>query len=147
MPRSLSILFILWLGLFLAAGSSLRVARAEEAGPERAIEAEVVDPAAYLKDGSHGPTQTDQTYQAVDSGQTLALLEESSGNLYLLLSDNAGDDPNALVYDYVNQKVRATGRVYAKGGVQGIVLTSVDPLESPESAAGAPITTEPSVEN
>ncbi len=118
----------------------------EETGQERSFQAEVVDPGAYLKDGSRGPDQADQTYQAVESGQTLALLDEPSGSLYLLLADNPGDDPNTLVYDYVNQKVQVSGWVYAKGGVQGIVLTSVEPLEPSESAAASPVDAPPSME-
>lgn len=127
--------------------SSGRSALAEEPAPqEQTIQAEVVDPAAYLKDGKHGASQADQTYEAADNGQTLALLEDPPGNLYLLLAENPGDDPDALVYDYVNQKVAAKGRVYVRGGVRGMVLTTVDPMEPAENAsAGA--ATNPSVEN
>ena len=100
---------------------------------------EVVDPSAYLKEGRHGPERTDQTYEAVDGGQTLALLDPKTGTLYLLLTEEAGEDPNELLYDYVNQTVTVTGRIYDRGGMKGIVVLSVEPPQpSPESETPAP---------
>lgn len=91
------------------------------------LQCEVVDPSTYLKEGRHGPELTDQTYEAVDGGQTLALLDPKTGTLYLLLTEEAGEDPNELVYDYANQTVTVTGRLYERGGMKGIVVLSVEP--------------------
>ena len=105
----------------------------------RTLEVEVVDPSAYLKEGRHGPDMVEQTYEAVDGGQTLALLDEKTGALYVLLAEEPGEDPNELVYDYVNQKITVTGTLYARSGVNGIVVTSVQGgRENPQAAAGAP---------
>ncbi len=104
---------------------------------EHTIQGEIVDPAAYLKSGGHGPDLVNQTYEAIDGGQTLALLDEQSGSLYLLLAQEPGDDPNELVYDYVNQQLKITGAVYERNGVRGIVVKSVLPIE----AAGTPSAT------
>ena len=98
---------------------------------EMTVEGEVVDPAAYLKDGRHGADQVDQTYEAVDGGQSLAILDDAAGALYLLLATEPGEDPNELVYDYVNQRVRATGHVYERGGVRGIAANSIEPVTPP----------------
>ena len=109
----------------------------------KTLQGEVVDPASYLKDGRHGVDLEDQTYEAVDGGQTLALLEDGTGNLYLLLGEEAGEDPNELVYDYVNQEVKITGTIYERGGVRGIVAASVEPLTppaEPPANAAAPAT-------
>ena len=99
------------------------------------IQGEVVDPAAYLQEGRHGSDLAEQTYEAVDGGQTLALLEEGTDNLYLLLAEKPGEDPNELVYDYVNQKVKVAGHVYQRGGVRGVVVSTVTPLEAPKPPA------------
>jgi hypothetical protein len=77
------------------------------------------------------------TYEAVDGGQTLALLD-AGGVLYLLLTEEPGEDPNELVYDYVNQKVKITGTVYERGGVKGIIAVSVEPLEPADAQPPAP---------
>ena len=96
---------------------------------DQVIEGEILDPAAYLKDGRHGSETTDQTYEAVDGGQTLALLDDK-GALYLLLAEEAGEDPNEFVYDSVNKHVKVKGRIYERGGVRGVVITSVEPADA-----------------
>ena len=126
-------LLAVWVGLLAGAlPCSLTFAQQEQT-----IQGEIVDPAAYLKSGNHGPDVVNQTYEAIDGGQTLALLDEQSGALYLLLAQEPGDDPNELVYDYVNQQLTVTGAVYERNGVRGIVVKSVVPVE----AAGTPPTT------
>ena len=110
------------------------------AAPEQSLQGEIVDPASYLKEGRHGAEMTDQTYEAVDGGQTLALLEEGTGTLYLLLSEQAGEDPSELAYDSVNKKVTVKGHVYERGGVHGLVATSLEPIgptETPSKSSEA----------
>lgn len=105
-----------------------------EPGRSAVIAGEIVDPAGYLRDGLTGTDLVDMTYAAVEAGQTLAILEEGSKTLYLLLAETPGDDPNELVYDYVNQAVRVTGMFYERGGLRGIVPASVE-LLNPEDGA------------
>ena len=112
---------------------------ADEGGQSVTIKGEIVDPAMYLRQGRHGPEAADQTYEAVDGGQTLALLEEGTGTLYLLLAEEPGEDPNELVYDHVNRKIKLTGQLYERGGAHGVVPASVESLEpAPASPAAAP---------
>ena len=110
-------------------------AAAASASGQETVTGEVVDPAAFLKEGRHGADATEQTYTAVDGGQTLAILENGTQNLYLLLAEQTGEDPNELVYDYVNQQVTAKGRTFEKGGVRGFVATSVEPVATATPAA------------
>ena len=105
---------------------------------ERTIQGEVVDPATYLKEGRHGSEQAPQTDEAVNGGQSLAILDDATDMLYLLLAAEPGEDPNELVYDYLNQQVKATGAIYERAGVRGIVPTSVTPVESNPKAAPTP---------
>ena len=116
---------------------------------EQTLQGEVVDPASYIKEGHHGAEMVNQTYEALDGGQTLALLEDGTQTLYLLLAENPGEDPNELVYDYVNQRLTVKGTVYERSGVKGIVIASVQaqgqtdntaPAPPAESAAPAPAT-------
>lgn len=128
------------MGRLIAQGIVLPIAALAIAGGVMAQEAatvqgEIVDPASYLKDGRRGLEMEDETFEAVDGGQTLALLENGTGNLYLLLGAEAGEDPNELAYDYVNQPVRVSGAVYERGGLRGIVADSVEPLAAPIAAS------------
>ena len=115
---------LLFLQVLQAGGSGAALAE------EHAWQAEVVDPASYLKDGRHGPEREEGTSEAVNGGQTLALLDTTTNSLYLLLAEEPGEDPNELVYDYLNQVVRVRGALYERGGLRGIVVTSVEPLTS-----------------
>ena len=128
----------------VAAGCLAGLARAEDAPPAAAstLKGEVIDPAAYLKEGAHGSETAEQTYEAVDGGQTLALLEEGTGAVYLFLAEEPGEDPNELAYDFVNQQVTVQGRVHERGGLHGIVPLSIEPVQAPsaESPATAPTT-------
>jgi hypothetical protein len=105
------------------------------AAEERTISGELVDPAAYVKQERRGVEASDATYEALEGGQTLALLEDGTGQLYLLFAEQAGEDPNELAYDYVNQPVRVTGEVYERGGLRGIVPSLIEPAAV---AVGAP---------
>ena len=85
---------------------------------------EIVDPALYIREGRRGPEAQEATNEAVDGGQTLALLEDKTDTLYVLLAEQPGEDPNELVYEYLNQRVKVTGYVYKRSGVQGLVVAS-----------------------
>ena len=122
-------------GIALSVGFAAQ--RSGLAQEERTVEGEIVDPAGYLKNGSRGPDAVELTYEAVDGGQTLALLD-AGGVLYLLLTEEPGEDPNELVYDYVNQKVKVTGKVYERSGAKGIVAASVESLEPADAKTPAP---------
>jgi hypothetical protein len=107
------------------------------AAPEVTLHVEVIDPAAYLIDGHHGAEFTDRTYEAAEGGQTLALLEPATGMVYTLLTEEPGEDPNELVYDYANQMITVTGRVYEKGGVKGLVVLTAQGSTPPSEADAA----------
>jgi hypothetical protein len=93
------------------------------------LQGEVIDPALYLREGRHGPEMEELIYEAADSGQTLALLENGTEMLYLFLAEEPAQDPNDLVYEYAGKRVRVTGAVYERGGLKGMVVTAVEPLD------------------
>jgi len=123
-----------WLALAvgLLGGFLVPVARAEEPVSlfTQTLHGEVVDPALYVKEGRHGSEWIDQMAEAADGGQTLALLEDENQTLYLVLTDTPGADPNELLYDHVGQRVRLKGNVYERGGMRGIVVTSIEPTDT-----------------
>ena len=128
-----------WCGRMLALASVIGVSLLGISGgvlaqEMKTLQGEVVDPASYLRDGRHGLEMEDETFEAVDGGQTLALLEEGTGNLYVFLGEEAGEDPNELAYDYVNQQVTVTGAVYERGGLRGMVAASIEPVTPQPSA-------------
>jgi len=45
------------------------------------------------------------------------------------LAEESGQDPNDLVYEYAGKRVRVTGAVYERGGLKGMIVTAVEPLD------------------
>ena len=119
------------LGLVLAAGA----VSAQEA---KTVQGEVIDPSSYLREGRHGPDTEEHVYEAVDGGQSLALLEDGTGAIYIFLGSEPGEDPSDTVYEYAGHHVKITGPVYSKGGLTGIVATNVESLEPKTQPAAAP---------
>ena len=107
----------------------------------KTVQGEVIDPALYLREGRHGKDVEELIFDAVDGGQALALMEDGTGTLYLLLASSPGSDPNELVYAYAGRHVKATGMVFERGGMRGMVVTNVESLEGP--AAAVPSDVEP----
>ncbi|MBI4364108.1 MAG: hypothetical protein HY568_01635 [Candidatus Latescibacteria bacterium] len=103
-------------------------------GP-RSIVGEVVDPACWIVNGARGDAHKECAIACAKAGQVLAILEKKSQKLYLVATDNPGDDPNKGLIDYVAQTVLVKGRVYTRGGATGIKVTSVEPYTAPKAGA------------
>lgn len=96
--------------------------------PAVTLTGDIVDPGLFLRDGARSTPE--QTYEALDGGQSLALLT-TDGRLYVLVAERPGEDPNELVYDFVGQPVTASGRVHERGGVAGFSVERIEPLTPP----------------
>ena len=127
-------LVVLMLGWLIIQAGMPGVVLAED----RTLQGEIVDPGLYLKEARHGAGMEADTYEAADGGQTLALLDTGTDTLYLLVAEEPGENPNELVYDYVNQTVRVSGEVLERGGLRGIVVKSVEPLTPPAPDSEGP---------
>ncbi len=119
-------------GLLIFAGLS-----AAEEPQERTIRGQIIDPSTYLREGKPQAVAA-QTFEAIDGGQSPVLLEEGTGNLYLILGESPGQDPAAAVYDYLNESVGVTGKVYERGGMRGVVITGAVESTAEEALEEAP---------
>ena len=92
-------------------------------GDMETLQGRVIDPVAHL---------CQESERAADAlpAQLLALLEDGTGLLYLLLAEAPGEDPRMLAADYFGRPVLLTGRLYQRGGLRGIVVTSIEPAET-----------------
>jgi nucleoid-associated protein YgaU len=105
---------------------------AEAAAPKagavaKTIVGEVVEPGCYLVNGAKGEGHKECAMACAKAGQTLAILEKKTNKLYLTINGRPGDDPNKLLVDHIAQTVTVKGKVYTRGGIPGIVITSVEP--------------------
>ncbi len=90
------------------------------------ISGQVIDPACYLKQGKHGPDHKMCAQTCAKAGQSLAILEDKTGKIYVSLGAEMGDDPNAKIFSLAEEKVKVSGTVITKGGISGIVISKAE---------------------
>lgn len=100
--------------------------KAATGGPKEII-GEVIDPACWIINGSSGKGHAECAAACAKAGQTLAILEKKTQKIYILAGESPGQDPNKGVIEYVGQPVLVKGRVFARGGLLGIQVTSIEP--------------------
>ncbi len=93
----------------------------------KTIFGEVVDPACWIVNGAKGDTHKECTIACAKAGQVLAILEAKTNKLYLIATENPGEDPNKGVIDFAGMKVTVTGKFYSRGGVTAVKIASITP--------------------
>lgn len=93
----------------------------------KSIVGEVVDPACWIVNGAKGDQHKECAIACAKAGQVLAILEAKTNKLYLIATENPGEDPNKGVIDFVAQKVTVTGKTYTRGGFTAIKIASITP--------------------
>ena len=92
---------------------------------EVTLKGEVVDVACYINHGAKGEKHAECAEACAKAGGALGILT-ADGKLYVsLIPDNHESGPNASLMDHIAHQVEAKGFVRSKGGVQGIMITSV----------------------
>jgi hypothetical protein len=132
MKRFTSFLLISCVTFRLAIGQDKGKERAAE--KEAAITGEVVDVSCYLHLGAKGEGHQDCAVACAKAGGALGILT-ADGKLYVsTLPDDHKAGPNALLMDHISHTVTAKGMVRSKGGVNGIMIRSVEmaKMEKPQ---------------
>jgi len=93
----------------------------------KSIVGEVVDPACWIVNGAKGDQHKECALACAKAGQVLAILEAKTNKLYLIATENPGEDPNKGIIDFVAQKVTVTGKTYTRGGFTAIKIASITP--------------------
>jgi hypothetical protein len=93
---------------------------------EISIKGEVVDVSCYLNHGAKGEGHKDCAVACAKASGPLGILT-ADGRLYVsVMPDDHSGGPNDKLMDHVAHTVTAKGMVRSKGGVNGIMITSVD---------------------
>jgi hypothetical protein len=97
----------------------------KKAEKEVTVKGEVVDVSCYLAHGARGDGHKTCAEACAKAGGALGILT-SAGKLYVsLMPDNHSTGPNAMLMDHIAQTVEAKGFLRSKGGVEGIMISSV----------------------
>lgn len=89
------------------------------------VKGEVVDVACYLAQGAKGEDHIACATACAKAGGALGILT-ADGKLYVsLLPDDHKTGPNAILMDRIGHIVEAKGIARSKGGINGLMITSV----------------------
>lgn len=105
---------------------AVALGQGKKTSKEATLKGEVVDVACYLASGARGADHVQCGEACAKAGGALGILT-ADGKVYVsLLPDDHKNNPNHLLMDHVGKMVEAKGYVRAKGGVNGIMIRSVE---------------------
>ena len=117
-----ALVFILSAGFAFAQEKAMEKAKEKET----LVTGEVVDVSCYLHQGAKGEGHKDCAVACAKAGGAVGILT-ADGKLYVsLLPDDHKAGPNAVLMDHITHTVTAKGMVRSKGGVNGMMIKSVE---------------------
>lgn len=91
------------------------------------VTGEIVDSACYIKMGAKGESHRDCAQKCADAGIPLALVEDGTGKVVWLVSQNDMETPNPKLREFAARKVTITGNWAERGGAKVLIVASVKP--------------------
>ena len=112
---ALRVLLLLTLSIFIVHAASPQV------GKDSTLTGEIVDLSCYVKMSAMGMDHAECAVGCAKAGMPLALLEDTTSRIYLLVSDKELESVNGklqpLEKTVARKSVTIKGRVYEKGGL------------------------------
>jgi hypothetical protein len=84
----------------------------------------VIDTGCYISHNTKGPKHVPCATACAKAGVPLAILDESSGAVYLPVAVNHKNQ-NAILMPFIEKRVTVTGAAFEKGGMKGIGIRKV----------------------
>ena len=91
------------------------------------VEGEVLDMVCFMAHEGKGPKHKACAQKCVHDGAAVGLVT-SDGKVYLVIENHKKKEPYQQVKKLAAEKVKITGPVYIKGGVQSIVVENAEKL-------------------
>ena len=86
---------------------------------------EIVDPQCWFTHNGQGKGHAACAVRCAQGGQSLAFLDDQSGELYTVIAAGHGKNPNDGLYDHVGEPVIVHGTTYQRGNNRGVLLDSL----------------------
>jgi hypothetical protein len=115
--------FVLVVLALLVAGG---VAFSQEA---KTIKGEVIDVSCYVMEGAKGMAHKDCAVACMKAGQPAGILEDGTGNVYVVVTADHLTNPATKVLPYTAKMVEVIGTVNEKGGARTIDIKSIKEVE------------------
>jgi hypothetical protein len=97
----------------------------DDHGKVTTMTSRVVDTGCYLSHDTKGDKHTACATACAKAGVPLALLDETTGTVYLPVASDHKNQ-NAKLMPFIEKKVKVTGTLVEKGGVKGFVIQTVE---------------------
>ena len=121
-----------WRGVILTFGGLLFVAmgatgaeatEGAKAGKVTTITGEVVDTRCYIGDDQDqkGPKHRACAVRCAKGGAALAILQDKTNDLYLIMPKEDGENPNTSFMELIAERVMVNGKVFEVGGMRAII--------------------------
>jgi hypothetical protein len=110
--------------VFSAVFATAILAHEEPKGKAVTITGMVVDTGCYFSHGAIGDKHTECATTCAKAGVPLAIVD-GAGKVYLPIAADH-KNPNAKLMPFIEKKVKVTGTAMVKGGLEGIVIKSVE---------------------
>ena len=134
--REKIILSLMAISMLFLISSDAYGQRQKRAPKEVTITGEVVSVLCYMKDGSRGIGHKECARKCAEKGMPLGILEEAKTKdgktvtrLYVSVGKEHGDPGVSLLIDHIGERVTVVGVPSTRGGVRGIVISSVKKAE------------------
>lgn len=114
--------------LFTACAVRAQEAKQESKGGKiLTIIGEVVDTRCYVGDDQDqkGSKHQKCATMCAKAGAALAVLQEKTNNLYLIMPKEDGENPNTEFIPFVAKNVLVSGKVFEVGGMKAIIPSAV----------------------
>ncbi len=119
--------------LFLTGAFACSLLAQAKGGKEMTIRGEVVDLQCYvtgLTGAGRGASHKDCAISCAKGGIPLGILEEKTNTLYVVgQSKVAMKGANEMLIPYVAEKIKATGRLFQKGGIKFLLVSKISKIE------------------
>lgn len=91
------------------------------------LEGEVLDMVCFMAHNGQGKKHKDCAQTCMNDGAPVGLLT-TDGKLYLVIEDHNNKDPYLKIKKLAAEKVKVTGTVYIKAGIQSIQIKNVEKI-------------------
>ncbi len=92
---------------------------------DKTVNGQLRDSFCYMRMGAHGPSHHNCAMACAKAGIPVALEEDGTGKLYVLLPPKDKQGTPSSVVDRMEQSVTISGHEYTKGGITYLTVESV----------------------
>ena len=110
--------------LFAVVGATgVEATEGAKAGKVTTITGEVVDTRCYIGDDQDqkGPKHRACAVRCAKGGAALAILQDKTNDLYLIMPKEDGENPNTSFMELIAERVMVNGKVFEVGGMRAII--------------------------